>query len=405
MLKNMQQNYRLTTVSCFVGIFVQAIITNLTAILFIPLMELYGLNYIHLGILVAVNFSAQVASDIIFSGVIDKVGYKKLVMPATVFAFAGLLLFGAAPYLFENVFVGILLATIVFAASSGLLEILLSPIINAIPGNDKGPAMSLMHSFYAWGQVVTIIVTTLLLLVLGRTKWQLILVMWAVVPVINFFMFLRAPFPPTIAEEHRQNMKDLILHPFYLFALAAIFFGAGTEVVMNQWSSAFMEKALSLPKVAGDLLGMCGFAVMLGVGRTVYGVYGQKLNVNKLLIGGSLAGIACYIVVALSPINGINLLACALCGLAASLLWPGTLIITADRFAMAGAWLFAILAAAGDVGAAFGPWLTGEVVNSMLVTQPEQIAIRLGILASVIFPIGAVACHIVLARMGRKQEN
>ncbi|MGL4343956.1 MAG: MFS transporter, partial [Cellulosilyticaceae bacterium] len=247
--------------------------------------------------------------------------------------------------------------------------------------------------------------TTLLLLVLGRTKWQLILVMWAVVPVINFFMFLRAPFPPTIAEAHRQNMKDLIMHPFYLFALAAIFFGAGTEVVMNQWSSAFMEKALALPKVAGDLLGMCGFAVMLGVGRTVYGIYGQKLNVNKLLIGGSLAGIACYIVVALSPINGINLLACALCGLAASLLWPGTLIITADRFPMAGAWLFAILAAAGDVGAAFGPWLTGEVVNSMLVTQPEQIAIRLGILASVIFPIGAVACHIVLARMGRKQEN
>lgn len=402
-MKSVYPNYKLTTISCFVGIFVQAIITNLTAILFIPLMELYGLNYVHLGILVAVNFSAQVASDIIFSGVIDRIGYKKLVMPATVFAFAGLILFGVTPYVFDNVFLGILLATIIFAAASGLLEILLSPIINAIPGNDKGPAMSLMHSFYAWGQVVTIVVTTLLLLVLGRARWQLILVMWAVLPVINFFMFLKAPFPPIIAEEHRQNMKDLILHPFYLVALAAIFFGAGTEVVMNQWSSTFMEKALSLPKVAGDLLGMCGFAIMLGVGRTIYGIYGQKLDISKVLIGGSLAGIGCYIVVALSPINALNLLACALCGLAASLLWPGTLIITADRFPLAGAWLFAILAAAGDIGAAVGPWLTGEVVNTLLVTQAEEIAIRFGILAAVIFPIGAVVCHIILARMGKQQ--
>lgn len=401
-MEAVHSKYKLTTVSCFVGIFVQAIITNLAAILFIPLMELYGLTYVHLGILVAVNFSAQVASDIIFSGVIDKVGYKRLVIPSTICALIGLILFGMAPYLFDNVFIGILLATIVFAAASGLLEILLSPIINAIPGNDKGPAMSLMHSFYAWGQVATIIITTLFIFFAGGEHWQIIVFAWAIVPLINFFMFLKAPFPDTISEEQRLGMKDLILNPFYLLALAAIFFGAGTEVIMNQWSSTFMEKALELPKVTGDLLGMCGFAVMLGVGRTVYGMYGHKFNISKALIGGSAIGILCYLIVALSPVDGLNLLACAMCGLAASLLWPGTLIITADRFPLAGAWLFAILAAAGDIGAGFGPWLTGEAVNMMLIGNSEQVAIRFGILISVIFPVGAMICHIVLSRMKTK---
>lgn len=402
---NSHPSYKLTTVSCFVGIFVQAIITNLTAILFIPLMDLYGFNYAHLGILVAVNFSTQVASDIIFSSLIDKVGYKKLVLPSAVCAFIGLLLFGLSPYLFDNIFVGILLATIIFSAASGLLEILLSPIINAIPGNDKGPAMSLLHSFYAWGQVATIIITTLFIFIAGSHNWQIILYIWAAVPLINFLMFLKAPFPPSVPEEHRLEMRDLILKPFYLVALAAIFFGAGTEVVMNQWSSTFMEKALALPKVTGDLLGMCGFALMLGVGRMIYGLYGSKLNINKLLISGSGVAIFCYLIVALSPYNSLNLLACVLCGLASSLLWPGTLIVTSDKFPLAGAWMFAILAAAGDIGAAFGPWLTGEMVDTMLLVTSEQTAIRSGILLAVIFPLGAVICHIVLTKMGKKSNS
>lgn len=403
--------YTRTTLSCFVGIFVQAIITNLTAILFIPMMDLYGFSYAHLGILVGVNFTTQVSADIIFSGLIDKIGYRKLVLPANIFAFVGLLMFALSPVLFSNhIFLGILLSTIMFAFCSGLLEILLSPIVAAIPGNDKGPAMSLMHSFYAWGQVATIIITTLFLFIVGYEHWQFIVFIWAVIPLINFFMFLTSPFPAIVAEEHRQNLTDLIFKPFYILALLAIFFGAGAEVVMNQWASTFMEKGLELPKLTGDLLGMCGFAVMLGVGRTLYGIYGSRFNLSKILTRGSLLAVLCYLIVALSPFNILNIIACIVCGIAVSLLWPGTIVICSERYPLAGAWMFAILAAAGDLGAAFGPWLTGLIVNASadssltaslattLQISAEQGAMRLGILVGVIFPILSFVVQHILAK-------
>jgi len=402
------KSYKLTTVSCFVGIFVQAVITNVTAVLFIPFMNLYGFSYVHLGLLVALNFSVQVASDIIFSGLIDKLGFKKLVLPATVFAFIGLLLFALTPFIFENIFLGISISTFIFSAASGLLEILLSPVINAIPNENKGPAMALMHSFYAWGQILTIVVTTMFIHFSGIENWQIIIIIWSLVPLIDFFMFLFALFPDVIAEEHRLNMRDLILKPFYLIALAAIFFGAATEIVMNQWSSTFMEKALLLPKLTGDILGMTGFAFMLGLGRLLYSTYGSKLNMNRVLILSSAMAVICYIFVAVSPFNTVNLLACALCGLAASLLWPGTLVIASDKYPLAGAWMFAILAAAGDIGAAFGPFITGIVAEQSIKTRlitnwaaklgisAEQLGMRTGILIATIFPAIALVCHIAL---------
>jgi len=403
-------DYKLTTISCFVGIFVQAIMTNITAILFIPLMSLYGLSFIHLGILVGINFTAQVAVDIIFSRLIDKIEFKKLVLPANILSFIGLVLFGLTPFLFENIFIGIVISTIIFSSASGLLEILLSPIVNAIPNNHKGPAMSLMHSFYAWGQVVTIIITTLFIFIFGRNYWQIIVLVWSLVPLINFFMFLKAKFPNCVPEESRQNIKDLILDPFCLIAFGAIFCGAATEIIMNQWSSTFMEKALLFPKVTGDLLGMCGFAVMMGIGRTLYGIYGKKININNILIKSSILAALCYIIVAVSPFNVLSIAACTICGLFASLLWPGTLITTAKKFPLAGAWIFALLAAAGDVGAAFGSYITGLFVDkltniSIVVNMSklmnislEQGVLRIGILFGAIFPILAFVCHIYLKK-------
>ncbi|MGI6112858.1 MAG: MFS transporter [Mahellales bacterium] len=409
----MSREYKLTTLSCFVGIFVQAIIATITAILFIPLMDLYGFSYIHLGILVAVNFSAQVASDLIFSGLIDRIGFKRLVLPADICSFFGLILFALAPYLFDNVFTGIVISTIIFSASSGLLEVLLSPIVNAIPNEHKGPAMSLMHSFYAWGQVATIVVTTLFIFLFGGQKWQIIVLVWSIIPLINFFMFLRAPFPDVVPEDHRLKMSDLMLKPFFMLALFAIFFGAATEIIMNEWASVFMEKGLGLSKVTGDLIGVGGFAVMMGLGRVLYGRYGAKMNINNILIFGSLISVGCYIVAGVSPVNGFNIAACALCGLVSSLLWPGTLVISAEKYPLAGAWMFAILAASGDIGAAVGPWLTGLAVENfadtafvgslskMLHITVEQAAIRTGVLMGVVFPVLAFICHILLKRKGR----
>ncbi len=410
--------YRRTTLSCFVGIFVQAIITNLTAILFIPLMGLYDLHYGQLGILVGVNFTAQVSADLIFSGLIDKLGYRRIILPASLTACAGLILFALSPWLFPGrEFTGFLLATIVFSFAAGLHEILLSPIIAAIPGNDKGPAMSLMHSFYAWGQVVTIIITTVLLFVLPYTAWPFIVLFWALIPLVDFLMFAGAPFPDLVAEHERQNMKDLLLKPFYLLALLAILSGAGAEIVMNQWASTLAEKALAMPKLTGDLLGMCLFALMIGLGRMLYGAYGSRISMYKVLIGGSFLATVLYLIVALSPVNSISLAACALCGLAVALLWPGTLVVCSERYPLAGAWMFAILAAAGDVGAAVAPWLTGRVVEISLKAQvtglfaewlgifKEQAAIRLGLLAATIFPLIAFFTHLALQRLSKKQDT
>jgi MFS family permease len=404
------QSYRLTTVSCFLGIFVQAVASNITAVLFIPLMTLYDLSYIHLGILVAVNFSTQVGVDLVVSAIVDRFGFRRLILPAGLLAAVGLVLFALSPLLFDSVLVGMILSTIIFSAACGLSEVLLSPIVNAIPHDEKGPAMTLMHSFYAWGQVATILVTTLFLFVFGIERWQVIVMIWAVVPLVNFFMFLAAPFPGVVPEEHRQTMRDLLFRPFYLVALLAILAGASTELVMAQWASTFAERALALPKITGDLYATAGFAVMLGVGRVLYGAYGARIQMHNVLVNSAAAGVVCYVIAALSPYSSLSLAACAVCGLAASLLWPGTLVVTAARYPLAGAWMFAILAAAGDVGAALGPFVTGLATDQVLSAPAvvalsggfgltaEQFAIRAGILLAALFPLVTLACHIWLRR-------
>lgn len=399
------KSYQLTTLSCFVGIFCQAISSNITAILFIPLMTLYGLSYVHLGLLVGINFTTQVLVDLIASRLVDRYGFRVFVLPADLLAVVGLVLFALSPVLFGNVLVGLIMATIIFSASCGLQEVMLSPIVNAIPHAAKGPAMALMHSFYAWGQVATIVLTTLALYFFGIRSWQVIVFLWAIVPLVNFFMFLAAPFPGVVHESQRLTMRDLLLRPYYLVALLAILSGASAEVVMNQWASTFSEKALALPKLTGDLLGMCGFSVMLGLGRVLFGRFGNRMNMNNVLIASAAAAVVCYAVVAASPVYGISLAACVVCGLATSLLWPGTLVITAEKYPLAGAWIFAILAAAGDVGAAAGPFITGLVTDftrglpralgwaTSLNLSLDQFALRLAILLAAFFPLLTFACH------------
>lgn len=402
-------DYKLTTYSCFAGIFVQAVVTNITPILFIPFMRLYGFNYAQLGFLVTVNFFAQLLVDIVFSKAIDHYGFKKMVLPATFIAACGLILFGLVPYLFNNIFIGVLLATVIFSMAAGCLEITLSPIIDAIPNKHKGPAMAIMHSFYAWGQIATILLTTLLLLIFGVENWNYILIIWAVVPASAFIMFSLSLFPPVVHESKRIKIRSMLKNKYYIVALLAILFGGATEVNMNQWASSFMEKALLFNKSTGDLIGMAGFALMLGIGRLLYGRFGHKADMGKILIISSAMAVVCYLTVVFSGYVQLSVVALAACGLFSSLLWPGTLVITADKFPMSGSWLFAILAAAGDIGAGVGPLFTGAAADYALkpgafiarifpVTMPvEQIALRAGLFAAVIFPLGALACHLYLS--------
>ena len=398
-------SYRSTAYACYTGNFVQAIVTNITPILFIPLREQFGLSFQQLGLLVLVNFVTQVTVDLLFSGAADRYGFRPFLVAAPVLTMAGFLLFAFSPQLFDDPYIGFLVATIVFSGAGGLLELLLSPVVNAIPTAAKATTMSILHSFYSWGQVAVVLITTLALFLAGRDQWPWIVLGWSILPLVNLFQFLTVPLAPPVQEEQRQGMRMLLFKPFVLVSVLAISLGAASEVIVSQWASAFLEDGLRLPKLMGDMAGLALFAVMMGIGRLVYGLRGAALNVHRALIWGAAGATVCYLVLALSPFAPVSLLACALCGLAVSLLWPGTLVIASAQYPLAGAWLFAILAAGGDIGAAFGPWLVGFIADrsqdvSWLHTvavqtglEPEQLGLRAGLLFAALFPAGTFFCQ------------
>lgn len=397
-------SYSLTIKACYIGFFVQAIVVNLTPILFIPLKEQFGLSFGKLGLLVLINFTTQVLVDILFSHSVDKHGYRPYLVTAHVLTILGFSIFALSPMIFANPYIGFVIGTIIFSGAGGLLELLLSPTVNAIPTDEKSSAMSLLHSFYAWGQVAVIIVTTLFLFVFGKPSWSVIMIIWSIPSIVNIILFSIVPIAPNVPEEHRESYKKYIKNSFFIVAIMAIGFGAASEVTMNQWVSAFMEKAMNMPKVIGDVGGMTMFAVMLGLGRLLHGKYGAKMDLNKIMIWGCVVVFSSYIIIAFSSINIISLIACAMCGFAVSLMWPGTLVLTAEQFPLAGTWLFAFLAAGGDIGASIGPWLVGVIsdnavkvnvlanIGNSLGLDSAQLGMRIGMLVAAIFPIGAFLC-------------
>ena len=409
------KSYKSTVYACYLGIVVQAIVINLTPVLFVPLKEQLGLAYGQLGILVLVNFFTQVICDVVFSPLIDRLGFRKLAVLAPVFTTAGFLLFAASPVLFPgHVYTGIVIATVLFAGSGGIFEVVLSPMVNAIPTKEKTAAMSVLHSFYCWGQVMVVLVTTFLLFVLGRHNWQIIVLLWLVFPVACTLLFLKVPIAPPVAEHMREKASGVLKNPFFILCFLAIAFGGAAEITISQWISSFMEKGMNLPKVTGDVLGMCLFAALMGVGRLFYGIYGKKINVCRMMLGGSAMAFVCYMVVALTDNAVLSLAACALCGLGVSLLWPGTLSVAAGRFPLCGSWLFAVLSLGGALGNSFGPWLTGVVVDNApslpgaaAFTERfgftgEAMGLHLGMLVSAIFPLCCLVALLFLARFKKK---
>lgn len=401
---NTNKSYKLTIKACYIGYFVQATVVNLTPILFIPLREQFGLSFGKLGLLVLINFITQVSSDIAFSHAVDKYGYRPFLVSAHAMTILGFFVFALSPILMPDPYIGFIIGTIIFSASGGLLEILISPTINNIPAKEKSSAMSLLHSFYAWGQLAVVIITTLFLFAFGRTSWYIIMMLWTLVPLLNVILFSIAPIPPSVADEHREGFRKHLKNKFFYVAVLAIAFGGASEIAMNQWASAFMEKVMQIPKVIGDVSGMSMFALMLGVGRLLHGKYGAKMDLYKVMLTGCVIAFFCYLVVAFSGVGVLSLLACAICGFAVSLLWPGTLVLTAERFPLAGTWLFAFLAAGGDIGASVGPWLVGVIsdnaikvsfladIASKYALNGAQLGMRVAIFIGAIFPLGAYLC-------------
>ncbi len=390
---------RLVVRFCYLGMFVQALVINLAPVLFIPLKTELGLTYEQLGRLILINFSIQIVMDLGCGALVPKVGPKRFIVAANALACLGLVLFAVLPALLEHPYTGLVIGTLVFAAGAGLLELMLSPIMNAVPSEQKAQDMALAHSFYAWGQLCVILFTTLALFAFGVSHWRLLTLCWAIFPLLATIGFARLTLPPFVPEAQRQRMRSLIRQPAYLVAVACIGLAGASEVSVNQWISAYAERGLGFPKLWGDLGGMCLFAAAIGVGRVWFGIKGEKLNLHRVLLVCACLSVVVYLIASLAPWPFISLAACVIAGLGVSLLWPGMLSVTAARFPLAGASMFAVMAASGDLGAAVAPWFVGYLADlgspfqalfhTLLGPQAtaEQIGLRTGLLVATAYPL------------------
>ncbi len=373
-----QTNYKSTLHACYLGYVTQALIVNLPPLLFVVFRDQFGLSYTMLGSLVVVVFITQLVVDALSIRFIDKIGQRTSAVIAHVFAAAGMAALAFLPRLMPQPYVGLIIASVLFSIGGGLIEVLVSPIVESLPGDAKASSMSLLHSFYSWGQVLVIILSTATLLLLGQKLWFVLPLLWAVLPVITLVKFTKVPLVPPEGEGTRTPLKKLVTSKIFMIALLLMVCSGAAEQAMGQWASLFAEKGLGISKMLGDLLGPCLFAVMMGIVRTLYGIKGQQINMQKTLLGCSLLCIVSFAITALVPVPAISLLGCSLCGLSVSLMWPGMLSLTAEGFPSGGTAMFAMMALGGDLGCSVGPWLTGVVADGS--------NLNMGLLSGMIFP-------------------
>ena len=411
----MQPNYRATRHACYVGSMTQAICNNLTPLLFIIFQSAYGLSYQRLGALILINFVVQLTVDLLCARYADKIGYRVPLVVAHAASALGLVLLAALPHWLADPYAGLCVAVVVYAFGGGLLEVLVSPVVDSLPKPqaEKAASMALLHSFYCWGQVAVVLLSTLLLRAIGGALWWVLPIVWAAVPLANMVAFLRVPFVPMIPEHQRTSLRELLKKPLFLAFLTLMVCAGAAELVVSQWASLFAEQGLGLSKVWGDLLGPCLFGVMMGVGRVIYGVWGARMDLRRFLLVTGLLCVACYLVLCLAPFPGVSLAACAVTGFAVSLFWPGTCSLSSARFPMGGAAMFALLAMFGDIGCSAGPWLAGLVadqagtgffgwVNEALFGGES--ALKTGILVATVFPLVLVVT-VCAAGRGMKETK
>ena len=390
-----------------------AVIINLPPLLFVGFHELYGVSYTLLGLLVVINFLTQLTVDLIFSFFSHKFNIPMAVKFTPVLGAIGLLLFAAAPLLFPSaVYVGLVLGTVVFSAACGFAEVLISPVIAAIPAENPEREMSKLHAVYAWGAVVVIILGTLALRVLSESSWQLVVLLSALIPAVAALLFAGTRFPHMETPERVSGALRFLKQKWLWLSVVGIFLGGATECTMAQWCSGYLDAAMKIPKVWGDLFGAAFFSLMLGLGRTFYAKRGQ--NAERVLLLGALGAALCYPTAALTGVPAVGLIACALTGLCASMLWPGSLVVAADRFPHGGVFLYAMMAAGGDLGSAIGPQLVGAVTDGVAASQmgmrlaekfglqAEQIGMKCGILVGTLFPLAAIVVYAVLLKNRKK---
>ena len=404
--------YKRLRLACYTSSCSMSVVGNLPPLLFLTFRAQYGLSFSLLGTLVAVNYVTQLAIDLVFSFFSHRFNIFKTLKLMPVLTLLGLLCYAAAPVVLpQAVYAGLLVGTVLFSAAAGLAEVLISPVIAAIPADDPDREMSKLHSIYAWGTVFVVIVSTLFLLAFGTASWQWLTLLFALLPLSSAILFRRAKFPAM--ETPKQNSAALALFkkPALWLSFAAIFLGGASECTMAQWASGYLEQALGIDKVWGDVFGVALFAVMLGTGRTLYASRGR--NLGTVLLAGGIGATLCYLVAAITSAPVVGLIACALTGLCTSLLWPGNLVAATDRFPTGGVFLYALMAAGGDLGASVGPQMIGMITDAVIAQPqmltlaeslslaPEQLGMKLGMLAAMGFPLISIPVYAAIRRYRR----
>lgn len=396
----MKDKYQKTIYACFTGYIVQAIINNFAPLLFLMFQSSYGIPLEKITLLVTFNFGLQLLIDLCSVWFVDKIGYRVSMVLAHLFAAVGLVLLTVLPDCFSDPFIGLLIAVVIYAVGGGLLEVLVSPVVEACPTDNKEKAMSLLHSFYCWGHVAVVLISTGFFWIAGIENWKILALVWACVPVINGIVFLKVPIAPLLAEgEEGLSVKELFKSGlFWVFMLMMLSAGASEQAV-SQWASALAEKGLGISKTMGDLAGPMAFAILMGSARAFYGKYGERINLKLFFAGSCILCICSYLIIAFVPVPALGLLGCALCGLSVGILWPGSFSMASASMKRGGTALFAMLALAGDVGCSMGPTVVGRVSGALGDN------LRLGVLAGIVFPVLLLAALWLKQRMEIKEKR
>ena len=397
MMKRIRNSYGHTIYASYIGYITQAVVNNFAPLLFLTFAGSFSLSLEKITLITTANFLIQLCVDFLSAKFIDKIGYRVSIVAAHLVAAAGLVGLAVFPALFGNAYAGLLTAVVLYAVGGGIIEVLISPIVESCPTEKKEAAMSLLHSFYCWGLVLLVVVCTGFFRIFGLENWRVLACLWAVIPLVNAFYFLFVPIYPVTGEHEKMSFGSLFREKlFWLFIVVMVCAGA-SEQAMSQWASAFAESALHVSKTVGDLAGPCAFAVLMGTARALYGKFSEKIPLRSFMAGSAVLCIGCYVLASCTKNPMVGLLGCALCGFSVGIFWPGTFSMASAALPGGGTAMFAFMALAGDLGCSSGPTLVG------LVAEAAGGDLKTGLLAAVGFPI-LILCGIFLLGRYRRRE-
>lgn len=391
------KNYKKTLRACYLGFITQAIAANFAPLLFLAFHSNFNISLGQIALIPAVFYVTQLSVDLICAKYVDSIGYRKSIVASQLFAGLGLIGLAVLPNIISP-YVGILIGVFFYALGSGLVEVLCSPIVEACPFEHKEKVMSLLHSFYCWGSVGVILLSTMFFAVFGMDSWRILACLWAMIPLYNIYNFATCPIEHLVEDGQRMSLRQLLKTPILGVAIILMICAGASEMSMAQWASAFAESALGLTKSVGDLAGPCLFAITMGIARVLYGKFGEKIDLTKFMLVSGVLCVLSYLFAGLSAMPILGLIGCIICGFSVGIMWPGSISITVPRIPKGGTALFALLAVAGDMGGAFGPSMVGYF------SQQAGDNLRVGLLTGCIFPLIMLAALIAMRKMARQDK-